>query len=47
MVPSELSEMWCGFHTNPILRRFMNPEGLNYGDLLVSVVPELMSWLTV
>jgi hypothetical protein len=39
--------IWCGIHTDPILRCFVDPEGLNYGDLLVGVVPELMSWLTV
>jgi hypothetical protein len=47
MVPSGLLEMWCGECTNPVLRCFINPEGLSYGDLLVGVVPELMSWLTV
>jgi hypothetical protein len=25
----------------------MDPEGLNYGDLLVGMVPKLTSWLTV
>jgi hypothetical protein len=35
--------MWCGIHTNPILRCFMDPEGLNYRDLLVGVVLELVS----
>jgi hypothetical protein len=39
--------MWCGEHTDPDLRCFNNLEGLSCGDLLVSVVPELMSWLTV
>jgi hypothetical protein len=39
--------MWCGIRTDPVLRCFMNQEGLNYGDLLVGVVPELVSWLTV
>jgi hypothetical protein len=35
--------MWCDIHTDPILRCFDNPEELSYGDLLVSVVPELSS----
>jgi hypothetical protein len=33
--------------TDPILRCFMDPEGLNYRELLVGVVPKLMSWLMV
>jgi hypothetical protein len=40
-------KMWYEIHTNPVLRCFMDPEGLNYGDLLVGVVPKLVSWLTV
>jgi hypothetical protein len=39
--------MWCGEHTYPVLRCFVNPKGLNYGGLLVGMVPELVSWLTV
>jgi hypothetical protein len=39
--------MWCGISTNPVLRYFLDSEGLNYKDLLVSVVPELVTWLTV
>jgi hypothetical protein len=39
--------MWCGEHNDPILKCFINPEGLSYRDLLVGVVPELVSWLTV
>jgi hypothetical protein len=39
--------MWCGIHTDPVLRCFVNPEGLSCGDLLVSMVTELTSWLTV
>jgi hypothetical protein len=39
--------MWCGIHTDPVLRCFVNLEGLSYGELLVSMVPELMSWLMV
>jgi hypothetical protein len=35
--------MWCGIRTDPVLKCFVNPEGLSYGDLLVSVVPELTS----
>jgi hypothetical protein len=32
---------WCGIRTDPILRCFINPEGLSCGDLLVSIVLEL------
>jgi hypothetical protein len=39
--------MWCGICTNPILRCFDNPEGLNYKNMLVGMVPKLSSWLTV
>jgi hypothetical protein len=39
--------MWCGIHTDPVLRCFDNPEGLSYWDLLVVMVPELLSSLTV
>jgi hypothetical protein len=39
--------MWCGVCTDPVLMCFDDPEGLSYEDLLVSVVPELSSWLTV
>jgi hypothetical protein len=39
--------LWCRVHTDPIVRCFVNLEGLNYGDLLVGVVPKLTSWLTV
>jgi hypothetical protein len=42
-----MSELWCGICTNPVLRYFANPEGLNCEDLLEGVVPELVSWLTV
>jgi hypothetical protein len=34
---------WCGMSVDPILRCFDNPEGLNYGDLLVVIVPEFPS----
>jgi hypothetical protein len=37
--------MWCGTCTDLILRCFDNLEGLNYGDLLVGVVPELANGL--
>jgi hypothetical protein len=43
----QVVRMWCGIHTDPILRCFMNSEGLNCLDLLVSMVPKLVSWLTV
>jgi hypothetical protein len=39
--------MWCRIHTNPVLRYFINPEGWNYRDMLVGVVPKLTSWLTI
>jgi hypothetical protein len=39
--------MWCGIHTNPVLRCFNNLDRLSYKDLLVDVVHELSSWLTV
>jgi hypothetical protein len=32
-------------HTDPILRCFDNPEGLNCEDLLVGIVPELANGL--
>jgi hypothetical protein len=35
--------MWCRIHTDPILRYFVDPEGLNYGDLPVGVVLEITS----
>jgi hypothetical protein len=37
----------CGMCTDPVLRCFDNPKGLSYGDLLVGIVPELSSSLTV
>jgi hypothetical protein len=43
----QVIRLWCGIRTGPVLRCFMNPEGLNYEDLLVDVVPELVSWLTI
>jgi hypothetical protein len=36
-------KMWYGIHTDPVLRCFVDPKGLNYGDLLVGMVPELVS----
>jgi hypothetical protein len=38
---------WCGKCTNPVLMCFDNPDGLNCGDLLVGIVPEFLSWLTI
>jgi hypothetical protein len=35
--------MWCDERTDTVLRCFVNPDGLNCGDLLVNVVPELTS----
>jgi hypothetical protein len=43
----QVVRMWCEIHTDHILERFDNPEGLNYGSLLVGVTLELVSWLTV
>jgi hypothetical protein len=39
--------MWCGICTDLVLKCFDNLEGLSYGNLLVDVVSELLSWLTV
>jgi hypothetical protein len=39
--------MWCSVCTDPILRCFDDLKGLNYRDLILGVVPELSSWLTV
>jgi hypothetical protein len=39
--------IWCGPCTDLVLRCFKNLEGVNCGDLLVGVVPELSSLLTV
>jgi hypothetical protein len=35
--------MWSSLRTDPFLRCLDNPEGLNCGDLLVGIVPELSS----
>jgi hypothetical protein len=43
----QIVKMWCGECIDPVLMCFDNPEGLSCGDLLVGVVPELASWLTV
>jgi hypothetical protein len=43
----QVARMWCRTRIDPILRCFMDPEGLNYRDLLVGMVLELTSWLTV
>jgi hypothetical protein len=39
--------MWCGMCTVPVLMCFDNLKGLSYEDVLVGIVPELSSWLTV
>jgi hypothetical protein len=39
--------MWCNICIDPVLRCFDNLEGLRCGNLLVGVVPELLSWLTI
>jgi hypothetical protein len=33
----QVVRVWCGIRTNPVLRCFDNPEGLNYGNLLLGV----------
>jgi hypothetical protein len=43
----QVVRMWCRIRTDPILRCFVDPEGPNYGDLLVGMVSELASWLMV
>jgi hypothetical protein len=40
-------KMWHDICTDPLLRCFDNPEGLSCGNLVVSMVPVLSSWLTV
>jgi hypothetical protein len=39
--------MWFDTCTDPVLSCFNNLMGLNCVDLLVGIVPELSSWLTV
>jgi hypothetical protein len=43
MVLSRLSELWYRIRTDPVLRCFVNLEGLNCEDLLEGVLPELVS----
>jgi hypothetical protein len=38
---------WHSMCIDPILRCFDNPEGMNSRDLLVGIVPEFSSWLTI
>jgi hypothetical protein len=38
---------WHNICTDTVLRCFDNLEGLRYGNLLVSMVPKLSSWLIV
>jgi hypothetical protein len=45
MVPFGLSESGAASATNPVLRCFDNPKGLNCGGLLVGIVPESASGL--
>jgi hypothetical protein len=47
MAPSGLSECGVARTPTPSSGVLIYPEGLSYGDLLVDVVPELLSWLTV
>jgi hypothetical protein len=37
--------LWCEIHTNPVVRCFVNREGLNCEDMLEGVVPELANGL--
>jgi hypothetical protein len=41
----EVVRKWCSKRTDPVLRCFDNPDGLNCGDLLVGIVPELANSL--
>jgi hypothetical protein len=43
----QVVRMRCGELTDPIIKCFVNPEGMSYGDLQVGVVPELTRWLAV
>jgi hypothetical protein len=42
-----IARMWYAERTYPVLMCLVNPDGLNCRDLLVGVVLELTSWLTV
>jgi hypothetical protein len=44
---AQVVRIWCGIHTNHVHKCFDNLEGLNCGNLVVGMVPELSSWLTV
>jgi hypothetical protein len=44
---AQVIRMWCEICTDPILRCFDKPEGLNCSNLLVGMVPELSSWVMV
>jgi hypothetical protein len=39
--------MWYGVRIDLILWCFNNLDGLNCGDLLVGIVPGLLSWLMI
>jgi hypothetical protein len=43
----QVVRMWCSECTDLVIRCFVNLEGLIYGNLLVGMVLELASWLTV
>jgi hypothetical protein len=43
LVSVRVVRMWCDVCIDPVLRCFEDSEGLNCGDLLVGVVPELSS----
>jgi hypothetical protein len=38
-----VGRMWCGMRTDPVLRCLNNLEGLSYKDMLVGIVPEVLS----
>jgi hypothetical protein len=40
-------KLQCSECTDPILRCFINPEGLSYRDFLVGMVIVLVSWLMI
>jgi hypothetical protein len=41
----QVVRIWCDMRTDPVLGCFDNIEGLNCGDLLVGLVPELANGL--
>jgi hypothetical protein len=43
----QVVRIWCVIRIDPVLRCFDKPEGLSREYLLVGMVPELSSWLTI